>query len=93
MMKINTGDVVRIEWQDHYSNSNNWQLLSEIKNAPLSKIVATSVGLVVSQDKEQVVLAQNWHPVDTNDVRVADFMVIIKNCIKSIKVLTKKEIK
>lgn len=92
-MKITTGDVVRIDWQDHYSNANNWQLLSEIKSAKLSKIVASSVGLVVSQDAEQVVLAQNWHPADNNDVRVADFMVIIKKCIKSIKVLTKKEFK
>jgi hypothetical protein len=92
-MKINIGDVVRINWQDHYSHANSWQDFSKVKDSTLSEIICSSVGLVIAQDKTQVVLAQNWHPSDNNDTRVADFMVIIKGCIKSVRVLLKKELK
>jgi hypothetical protein len=92
-MNINTGYIVRIDWQDHFSNADGWKLWSEIKNIELHKIVCTSVGVVIAQDDDQVVIAQNWHPAESGDTKVADFMVIIKGCIKKITVLKRKELK
>lgn len=88
-MKVNIGDVVRIDWQDHYSNSSGWRSLAEAKDKMLAPIIPSSVGVVVDQDKNSICIAQNWHPTDEGSHRVADFMTIIKGCIKKITIFSK----
>lgn len=89
-MKLNVGDLVRIDWYDHYSTNIGWKQLSTF-TGKVSREVCSSAGLVVGVDKEQVVLAQNWHP-NSHDCNIADFMIIMRGCIKKITLLQKKVI-
>ena len=86
------GDLVQIDWHDHYSHNSGWKSFAEVKGLKTTTVICSSVGVVIGLDKEQVTLAQNWHP-DDKDYRVADFMIVIKRCIKKIHVLRKKVLK
>lgn len=93
MKKLNLGDIVRVDWYDHYSNQSSWKSLDEARHWNIQLAKCSTVGLVVSQDKDQVIIAQNWHGSFGEDSvpKCADFMVIIKGCIQKVTILYKKE--
>lgn len=92
-MKLRVGDVVFIEWEDHYSRNNGWCHADRLSK--LDRYMCRSVGVITQIDKKLVSLAQNWHhPKDKSyATMVADFMVIMRNSIQDIKLIKKKEIK
>jgi hypothetical protein len=87
------GHVVRIDWEDHYSVNNGWQYYSEVNTEPFNEIICSSVGLVIGDQKSKLVLAQTWHPAGKDDHKIADFMVILKGCIRKVTILQKKVMK
>jgi hypothetical protein len=87
------GNIVRVDWEDHYSSNQGWQTYSEVNKTPFNKVICTSVGLVIGDQKDKLVLAQNWHPYSDGDYKVADFMVVLKKTIQKIKVLQRKVMK
>lgn len=92
-MKLRLGDVVLIEWEDHYSKNNGW--VSVHKKEKLDRYYVKSVGVITKLNKRQVQLAQQWHvPSDTAYATyVADFMTILRNNIIKVNVIKKKAIK
>lgn len=90
-MKYKTGDVVLVEWQDHFSRNCGWKSLSEVSNYAKDEYFCYSTGVIVSLNKKQLVIAQNYHPAQKGwEPQAADFMVILVKCIKSIKLIKKK---
>lgn len=91
-MKLRLGDVVLIEWEDHYSRNNGW--VSVHKKEKLEHYWVKSVGVITRLNKRQVQLAQQWHiPADkTYSTYVADFMIILRNNIRKVKLIKRKEI-
>lgn len=84
------GDLILVEWFDHFSSRNGgWRAYGEFNGKTLPAI-CHSVGVVVDSNKHVIILAQNWHPEENN---VADFMVVIRSCIKKITNLKKKVLK
>lgn len=91
-MRLKLGDVVLIEWEDHYSKNNGWVHLNETPK--FNRYHCKSVGVVVYLTRNQVALAQNWH--DTKEKiapMVADFMVIMRKSISKVTRIKKQEIK
>jgi hypothetical protein len=68
----------RVVWQDAY-HSSGWKALTEVKPETMRQV---SVGFVVYEDKQMVMLAQS---IDTQqpEPRVADIMAIPKKSIES----------
>lgn len=90
-MKYSNGDLVIVEWEDHFSFRNQgWCKYSDLK-PDIAPEICHSVGVVVINGKSTLSLAQNWHPMD-KETNVADFMTIIKTCIRKVTVLKKKVI-
>lgn len=92
--RINEGDIVRVDWLDHFSQAAGWKNLDKVLNKIFVMPTCTSTGLVVCANKDIVVLAQNWHPsIEATDPwKVADFMIILRPVIKNVIVYKKKEV-
>lgn len=91
-MKVKVGDAVLVRWQDHYSRNCGWKGISELKDTSKDNYFCYSTGVIVSLDKKQVVLAQNWHRPEKKDwePQASDLMIIIVKCIDKITLIKKK---
>lgn len=90
-MKYTQGDLVTVEWEDHFSFRNQgWTKYADLKQ-DVNPEVCFSVGVVIINGKSTLSLAQNWHPMD-KETNVADFMTILKPCIRKVTILKKKVI-
>lgn len=78
-MKLNT--LLEITWLDHCTGPSGWM---EYEDVELEPLVMTSVGYFIKQNKKYIVLAQNKH---LNEAVCSDTILIIKSCIKKIKVV------
>jgi hypothetical protein len=93
MVKVNRGDLVRLDWDDHFSANYGWKSFKEWAGFEIKTPVCSSVGVVVGIDKKFITIAQNWHGMPDGDHRVADYMSVLKNNINKTTVLKKKELK
>lgn len=77
-------DIVRVDWNDHWSGQHNWMHPDDVDHAPK---LAVTVGTLIKEDKYGLTIAQN---MGTN-MQVADTTYVIKDCIVRRKVLDKLE--
>lgn len=92
MVKVNRGDLVRVDGDDHFSANQGWKSFKDFPS-DIKAPKCSSVGVVVGNDNKFVVIAQNWHAREDGDTNVADFMCMLKNNINKITVLKRKELK
>lgn len=91
-MKYAKGDLVAVEWEDHFSFRNQgWTKFSDLK-PDVDPEICYSAGVVIIDGKKTLSLAQNWHPTDKVETNVADIMTIMKPCIRKVTILKKKVI-
>jgi hypothetical protein len=93
MAKVNRGDLVRVDWDDHFSSNMGWKSFESFTNSSVVAPVCSSLGIVVGNDDKFLTVSQNWHLRDDGGANVADFMCILKNNINKITVIKKKELK
>ncbi len=63
-----------IQWKDHWSRSTGW--LEELEVADYRPEVCTSVGYVIHEDEEVVILSANVHETSWRGE-----MCVLKSCI------------
>ena len=90
MAKYNHGDIIQVRWADHYSAASGWRSLDSIKGKADVVYYCNSVGVVVDQNKDQLILAQSWSQFDGDPDKASDCIVILKKAIDSTRVLKRK---
>jgi hypothetical protein len=71
----NVGKIQQIIWKDHFSSNGRWMNIEDMNLRPHMNV---SVGKVMHEDKESVVLASSWSQM--NDL-FNDPIYILKSCI------------
>ena len=71
-----TFEVLRVDWQDHWTGNKQWQTAEELETRPLHCV---SVGIKAREDGQTLTLVQNMG----HNQQVADSIVILKKCITS----------
>lgn len=85
-LKPNQLQVVLVEWLDHCGGGDKWLTPEDLyrrHRIHLEDYVITEVGLLIFEDEKYIVLT----PRATNEGQTGEFMKIMKNCIKSRRVL------
>lgn len=76
--------ILYIEWDDHYSTSETWQHVDDIKGEKvLSCSKCRTVGFLLCEDKKWIRLSLNWS--DNNSA--SNVMNILKRCITKRRVM------
>ena len=78
MRKTKVGQLVQVTWEDHYSQP-GWQ-----KESDETPVIVTSVGYIRKETPKMLIIGQNY---SEKDAASGNHMGIIKNCIKSRKVV------
>lgn len=80
--------LLLVEWEDSARPLSEWRYIDD---APSMEIIrCLSVGWVISENKQLLMLAPNIGNVDSESEQACGFMRIPKKSITSIKVLEKK---
>lgn len=82
-MKYKEGNAYYIEWWDHCNDQGRWE--DDFKNDGFGPIVIKSLGWVVRDEKNHVVIAQNSGIEDSPST--CAHMLILKVCVKKSKKL------
>lgn len=77
--------MVAIYWEDHSGGTSSWTPSDDLLDAADHPYMITTVGMIVKENKDRIVVVQNW---SVNDM-VNHHMTIMKKNIKTIKVLRK----
>lgn len=76
--------IIKIEWLDSALDTNQWYLKEDIDKAELDATNAVTVGMIVKETDDYIVVAQNY---GNNPPQYSGLITIPKGCIKSRKYL------
>ena len=78
--------LVRIEWMDHFSfTENTWRTKDEYEDR--ESCAVTTVGWVLKETDNEYVIVSTWHKSEEFEDKFLGDMCILKGTVKSVKEL------